>query len=82
MSLDMDILLGKAERKTGGHANLFAHKIHVAHHLGDGMLHLYARVHLDEVELPRMVEHKLHRSSVLIAGGTCGGNCGRTHTLT
>ena len=33
-------------------ANLPLHEVEARHHLGDGVLHLQARVHLEEVELP------------------------------
>src|SRR5690606_8565515 len=47
-----DILLPKRERVACGHAQLPLHQVDSRHQLGNGMLHLDARVHLQEVEVP------------------------------
>lgn len=41
------------------------------YHLGDGMLHLDAGVHLNEVEVPVLVQHKLNGAGTVITGGLC-----------
>ena len=50
-----------------GDHDLTLHQVHVRDHLGDGMLHLYARVHLDEVEPPVFVHKKLYRAGIVVA---------------
>ena len=47
--------------------NLALHKVDVRDHLGDRMLHLYARIHFDEIETPVLVHQKLDRACVDVA---------------
>src|SRR5262249_11845976 len=47
-----DVLLTEGERLAFGLPNLLAHQVQAQHHLGHGMLHLQARVHLEEIEAP------------------------------
>jgi hypothetical protein len=52
------------------HLNLAAHQVDAGDHLGDGVLHLDARIHFDEV--PRAgigIHQELHGAGVVIAGG-------------
>src|SRR5579883_3258991 len=48
-------------------ANLQLHEIEAGDHLGDGMLDLDARVHLQEIEAPLAIGDKLHRAGADIA---------------
>ena len=48
-------------------ANLPLHQVHARHHLGDRMLDLQARVHLEEVERAVLVEQEFDRAGVGVA---------------
>ena len=60
-----------ARRLPGGDAHLRLHEVDIRHLLGDGVLDLDARVHLDEDDLAgagaRRLEEELHRAGVLVA---------------
>ncbi len=75
------LLLREGEGQAGGNAQLFPHQIQTGDQLGDRVLHLDAGVHLDEVELPILVQHELDGARVLIAGGPGGRHCRRAHRL-
>ena len=62
MAMEFDVALRDFEAASGGDADLLEHEIDVGDHLGDRMLDLDARVHLDEVELSLLVE-ELDRSN-------------------
>ena len=57
---------------AGRHAELQLHQVDPGHELGDGMLHLQARVHLQEVEVALLVHQELQRAGVDVAGGAHG----------
>jgi hypothetical protein len=44
-------------------------KVDAGDQLGDGMLHLQARVHLQEVEAPVLAGHEFHRTRAVVADG-------------
>ena len=46
--------------------NLFLHQVAAVNLFGDRVLHLDARVHLDEVIMPVVIDQELHRAGVLI----------------
>ena len=50
------------ERLTLRDEQLHAHEVEAGDHLGDGVLHLQARVHLEEEELALLVHHELDRA--------------------
>ena len=56
MALENDVLLGKAQRGAGGDADLFAYDVDAGNGFADGMLHLQAGVHFDEIELAILIE--------------------------
>ena len=60
------VVLGDAQGRAVGDADLFAHEVDGSDHLGDGMLDLQARIHLDEVEFSALVEI-FHRAYAQIA---------------
>src|SRR5436305_10243592 len=60
------------ERVPFGDENLVAHDVGERDHLGHGVLDLYARVHLHEVELPVLVEEELHGARARIADALAG----------
>ena len=45
-----DLLLGEGQARAGGDLHLQAHQVEAGDQFGDGMLHLQARVHFEEVE--------------------------------
>jgi len=50
-----------------GHLDLRLHQVDARDLLRHRVLHLEARVHLDEVVLARAVQQELHRARVLVA---------------
>ena len=58
---------GIGEGTALGDENLGPDKIHAGDHLGDGVLHLDAGIHLDEVIAPVLVHQKLHGAGVDIS---------------
>ena len=52
-----------------GYEYLRAHEVYAGDHLGDGVLDLDARVHLDEVVVAALVHEELDRAGVHIADG-------------
>ena len=56
-----------AETLAGGNAQLRLHEVDAGDGFGDRVLHLDARVHLDEVELAVLVHKELDGAGVLIA---------------
>ena len=70
---------GDADLRVGepvplGHQDLRLHQVPPGDHLGDGVLHLDARVHLDEVVAPLLVEEELDGAGVAV--GTSAARCG------
>ena len=63
-----DVLLRERQPLAGGDANLPLHEVDPRHELGDRMLDLEPRVHLEEVELAVAVEQELARAGVHVAG--------------
>ena len=59
MSAEAHVLLAEAEGVPLGDQDLLAHQIDARHRLGDRVLHLNARVHLEEIEAPVGVEQEL-----------------------
>ena len=51
-----DVVLGEVERLAGGDAQLPLDEVEPGHELGDGVLDLETRVHLEEEELAVLVE--------------------------
>ena len=69
-AVDMDLLLLQVhlgQRHAGRDPELGDHQVAAGDLLGDGVLDLDARVHLDEHVLPALVEQELHRAGVDVA---------------
>ena len=66
MTIEGDIALLVAERRTRGDADLLADQVDIADHLGHGMLDLQPGVHFDECELPILIE-ELQRAGIAVA---------------
>mmetsp|Transcript_6174 Transcript_6174/g.22712 ORF Transcript_6174/g.22712 Transcript_6174/m.22712 type:complete len:591 (-) Transcript_6174:66-1838(-) len=74
---DGQLALGERQALAHGHAQLPLHEVGAGDHLGDGVLHLQARVHLHEEELVRARVHdELHRARADVADGARGGDGG------
>src|SRR4051812_175303 len=69
------------ERISFGDENLIAHDVGERDHLRHGMLDLYARVHLHEVELAVFIQEKLDRPRARITDALASLDCRRAHTL-
>ncbi len=67
------------QRRAGGDLHLQPHQVEAGHQLGDGMLHLQARVHFQEVEAAVLVHQEFHRAGVVVAGGARGAHGGFAH---
>eukprot|EP00672_Neobodo_designis_P009204 CAMPEP_0174878804 /NCGR_PEP_ID=MMETSP1114-20130205/82940_1 /TAXON_ID=312471 /ORGANISM="Neobodo designis, Strain CCAP 1951/1" /LENGTH=759 /DNA_ID=CAMNT_0016114193 /DNA_START=142 /DNA_END=2421 /DNA_ORIENTATION=+ len=78
--VDLQVLLREAERLAVGDLDLEAHEVErlaldEADLLGDGVLHLQARVHLHEVEVVAVrVEDELDRAGADVADGLGGAD--------
>ena len=66
VAVEAHVFLRVAQRLAGGDAQLFLHQVHAADHLGDGVFHLQAGVHLDEAELA-VLPQELQRAGVAVA---------------
>ncbi len=56
MAAELHVLLAEAQLFAEGDADLLLHDVDAGDHLGDRVLDLHARVHLDEVELVVLVQ--------------------------
>ena len=67
MATNLHIILGDGELLPGGNAQLLLDEVHTGDHLRNGVLHLDAGVHLDEVELIfGVIEDELDGSGVFV----------------
>lgn len=62
-------LVGNIDFRVGqglafGHQDLGLHQVAAGDHFSDGVFHLDARVHLDEIEVSLLVQQELHRSCI------------------
>ena len=55
--------------ESGSHQQLGAHDVNACDHFGNGVLHLNAGIHLDEVVVAGLVHQKLHRAGADITHG-------------
>ena len=69
MAMTLDLRLLERQRLAGGHAQLPLNQVDSGDHLSDRVLDLDAGVHLDEVELARLIEQELHGARAAV---TCG----------
>ena len=71
--------LRERQRQALRDLQLQPHEVDPGHGLGDGMLDLDARVHLQEIELPLLVEQELDGARADIADRLGGADGGRAH---
>src|SRR5256714_6992748 len=64
------VFLPDAERLTRGDPQLLLDQVDPGDGLGDGVLHLNARVHLQEVDVAGVIAQELQRSGVRVVDGT------------
>ena len=62
-----------------GHEELQPDEVRPGDHLGHGVFHLEAGVHLDEVEAALLVHQELHGAGVHVPGGLGDGHGGITN---
>src|ERR1700677_1013943 len=63
---ESDIILHDRERRAGAELNFLSDGVNSGDHFGDRMLDLHPRIHLNEEELPDLVQ-ELDRSSADVA---------------
>src|SRR5690606_4961928 len=66
-----DVILTEFQLLTGGDADHLLHEVDAGDHLGDRMLNLQARVHLQEVEALVLSCDELHRARRVVAHRLC-----------
>src|SRR6185312_4168403 len=71
VAVDLDVGLLDRQLLAAGDQQLLAHEIHTGDEFGHRMLDLDARVHLDEVEAPVLVQ-KLERAGAAVADAHAG----------
>ena len=74
-----DVGLRKRQRLTRRDEDLLAHKIDTRNELGDGMLDLNPRVHLEEKEIAMPIEQALDGARADVADGLSSRDRHRTH---
>ncbi len=77
----LQVLLAEGQRLPLGDADLQLHQVVARHHLGDRVLHLQPRVHLEEVGVPLLVHQELERARVHVAHPLHEGHRERAHPL-
>ena len=81
-ALDADVALLEAEPVALGHADHLLHNVNARDTLGDGMLHLEASVHLEEVEVALRVDEELDRAGRRVLDGLGERDCLLAHLAT
>ena len=74
-AVDREVLLPECQRHTGGDLDLRADEVDAADHLRDRMLHLEARVHLEEVPVP-LVQQELDAAGADVPDGAAQADRG------
>ena len=69
MAVKCDVGLPEPEGFAGGDPQLVGDEVPARDQLRDGMLDLEPRIHLEEVDLARVVEKELARSGAPVADG-------------
>ena len=64
---------------AGGNFDLQADQVEAGDELRNGVLHLQAGVHLQEVEAAVGIHQKFHRACIVVAGGAGGPYRGLPH---
>ena len=75
VAAELDLVLGDADRLAASNTQLLGNQVDAGHHLGDGMLHLDAGVHLHEIEAAAAIHQELNRASAFVVdrAGRCDG---------
>ena len=69
MAAQLDVFLRERQLLAGGDVHLQVHEIEAGDEFRDRMLHLQARVHLEEVEVAILVDQELDGAGVVVTGG-------------
>src|SRR5256885_14116965 len=81
MTTRTDVALIDAQGEPAGDAELLADDVDPGDHLGDRMLDLHARVHLEEVEAAVRPEQELDGAGVVVVDGPGQAERGASHLL-
>ena len=73
--------LGASQLVSVGDADLLPDEVNAGDHLGDGVLHLDAGVHLQDVEAVVGVDHELDGAGIGVAHGLRGPHRGLSHVV-
>ena len=73
MSALGEVLLFEAQRLTVGHAELFFDKVYAHHFFRDGVFHLQAGVHFQEIEVAVFVHQKFYGTGTTVVHRPGGG---------
>ena len=79
--LNLDILLRVAQLPSARDADLLLDDIDAGDHLRDGMLHLQAGVHFEEIKILILIHKKFNRARVDIIHGLGGFHSHTSHLL-
>ena len=82
MTVQAYVLLRKAQWRALSYADLERDKVQSGHELGNGVLDLEARIHLEKVEFASLIEQELNGPCAAVVNVACSGDCRRTHSLT
>ena len=59
------VVLGEGQLFAVGDVHLQVHQVESGDEFGDGMLYLQPRVHLEEVEVPLLIDQEFDRAGVV-----------------
>jgi len=80
VAVALHVLLAEGEDVAGGAADHLLAEVDARDHLGDGVLHLEAGVHLQEEEFPRLArDDELHGAGRVVVHGPGGADGGLAH---
>ncbi len=79
MPADGNVFLRKRQLLARGNSNLQLHQVERSNHLGDGMLHLQARIHLKKIKLPILIHQKFHGAGICVSPRASEFHCGLAH---
>lgn len=82
VTVDLDVRLLESERISSSDEDLLLNKIDTGDLLGDGMFHLEAGVHFEEVEILVLVDQEFNGTSALVTASFSESNSLGSHLVT
>lgn len=82
VTVDLDVRLLESQRISSSDEDLLLNKIDTGDLLGDGMFHLEAGVHFEEVEILVLVDQEFNGTSALVTASFSEGNSLGSHLVT